>query len=179
MSAQEVDEYLRGIEEPKRSTLETLRRTVLEIVPETEQVISYRVPAFRVDGKTVAGFAALQEPLELPAVQRLRSSATDGGSPGLHDDEERSAFSGRSPAAEDTRHKALSRAAVRDQAPALAAPVPLDSGLSAVPGPVRDAQTWRYIVGGMVVGGHGRRGRPGEVVVQHLPQRLFGEAGVV
>jgi uncharacterized protein YdhG (YjbR/CyaY superfamily) len=63
MSAQEVDEYLRGVEEPKRSTLETLRRTILEIVPEAEQVISYRVPAFRVRGKTVAGFAAFKNHL--------------------------------------------------------------------------------------------------------------------
>jgi uncharacterized protein YdhG (YjbR/CyaY superfamily) len=58
MSAQEVDEYLRGLDEPKRSTLEALRRTILEIVPDPEQVISYRVPAFRVDGRTIAGFAA-------------------------------------------------------------------------------------------------------------------------
>src|SRR6266581_1985687 len=63
MSAEEVDDYLRGIEEPKRSTLETLRRSILEIVPEAEQVISYRVPAFRVDGKTVAGFAAFKNHL--------------------------------------------------------------------------------------------------------------------
>jgi hypothetical protein len=53
----DVDEYLRGLEEPKRGTLEALRRTILEIVPEAEQVISYRVPAFRVRGRTVAGFA--------------------------------------------------------------------------------------------------------------------------
>jgi hypothetical protein len=39
----------------------------------------------------------LQEPLDLPAVQRLCSSATDGGTPGPHHDEERSAFSGRCP----------------------------------------------------------------------------------
>ncbi len=58
VSAEEVDEYLRGVEEPKRSVLQTLRRTILEIVPEAEQVISYGVPAFRVRGKTVAGFAA-------------------------------------------------------------------------------------------------------------------------
>ena len=63
MSAKAVDEYLRALEEPKRSTLQTLRRTILEIVPETEQVISYRVPAFRVGGKTVAGFAAFKEHL--------------------------------------------------------------------------------------------------------------------
>jgi uncharacterized protein YdhG (YjbR/CyaY superfamily) len=32
-------------------------------VPDAEQVISYRVPAFRVDGKTFAGFAAFTNPL--------------------------------------------------------------------------------------------------------------------
>jgi uncharacterized protein YdhG (YjbR/CyaY superfamily) len=63
MSADEVDQYLRDVEEPKRSTLETLRRTILELVPDAEQVISYRVPAFRVRGKTVAGFAAFQNHL--------------------------------------------------------------------------------------------------------------------
>jgi uncharacterized protein YdhG (YjbR/CyaY superfamily) len=63
VSAKEVDEYLQGIEEPKRSTLETLRRTILEVVPGAEQVISYRVPAFRVGGKIVAGFAAFKDHL--------------------------------------------------------------------------------------------------------------------
>jgi uncharacterized protein YdhG (YjbR/CyaY superfamily) len=63
MSAADVDKYLRGIEEPQRSTLEALRRTILGIVPDAEQVISYRVPAFRVGGKTVAGFAAFKNHL--------------------------------------------------------------------------------------------------------------------
>jgi uncharacterized protein YdhG (YjbR/CyaY superfamily) len=63
MSSAEVDEYLSGLEEPKRSTLQALRRTILEVVPEAEEVISYRVPAFRVRGKTVAGFAAFRDHL--------------------------------------------------------------------------------------------------------------------
>jgi uncharacterized protein YdhG (YjbR/CyaY superfamily) len=63
LAAEDVDEYLRGIEEPKRSTLEALRRTILEIVPDAEEVISYRVPAFRVDGRIVAGFAAFRNHL--------------------------------------------------------------------------------------------------------------------
>jgi len=63
VSAEEVDEYLRGVDEPKRSTLQALRRSILEILPEAEQVISYRVPAFRVNGKTVAGFAAFKDHL--------------------------------------------------------------------------------------------------------------------
>ena len=63
VSAEEIDEYLRGVDEPKRGTLQALRRTILEIVPDAEQVISYRVPAFRVRGKTVAGFAAFKDHL--------------------------------------------------------------------------------------------------------------------
>ncbi len=59
----EVDEYLRGVDEPGRSTLETLRRTILEIVPDAEQVISYSVPAFRARGATIAGFAAFRNHL--------------------------------------------------------------------------------------------------------------------
>ena len=63
MSAGEVVAYLGKLEEPKRSTLQALRRTILEIVPEAEQVISYRVPAFRVGGQTVAGFVAFKNHL--------------------------------------------------------------------------------------------------------------------
>ena len=63
MSAEEVDEYLSGVEEPKRTTLQALRVAILEVVPEAEQVISYRVPAFRVGGKTIAGFAAFRDHL--------------------------------------------------------------------------------------------------------------------
>lgn len=63
MSAEQVDAYLRELEEPKRSTLETLRRTILEIVPQAEQMISYGVPAFRAGGTTVAGMAAFRNHL--------------------------------------------------------------------------------------------------------------------
>jgi uncharacterized protein YdhG (YjbR/CyaY superfamily) len=60
VSAEEVDEYVRALSDPERSTLQRLRRTILEIVPDAEQVISYGIPAFRVQGKTVAGFAAFK-----------------------------------------------------------------------------------------------------------------------
>jgi uncharacterized protein YdhG (YjbR/CyaY superfamily) len=63
VSAAEIDEYLLAVDEPKRRTLQALRRTILEIVPEAEQVISYRVPAFRVQGMVVAGFAAFKDHL--------------------------------------------------------------------------------------------------------------------
>ena len=78
MPAADVDEYLRGLDEPKRETLQTLRRTILEIVPDAEQVISYRVPAFRVGGKTVAGFAAFRDHLSyLPFSGSVLSQLAD------------------------------------------------------------------------------------------------------
>ena len=63
VSAQEIDQYLAGLEEPKRATLGRLRQTILEVVPEAEQGISYGVPAFKVRGKTIAGFAAFKNHL--------------------------------------------------------------------------------------------------------------------
>lgn len=60
MSSDQVDEYLRALEEPKRSTLQTLRRTILGVVPDAEEVISYGLPAFRLRGHTIAGFAAFK-----------------------------------------------------------------------------------------------------------------------
>lgn len=63
MSDREIDDYLAGIEEPKRSTLEEMRRRILEVLPGAEQTISYACPAFKVDGKTVAGLAAFKNHL--------------------------------------------------------------------------------------------------------------------
>ena len=63
MSSDEIDQYLDDIEEPKRSTLQRLRQTILEVIPEAEEGISYQVPAFRLDGKVIAGFAAFKNHL--------------------------------------------------------------------------------------------------------------------
>ena len=63
VSAQEIDQYLDALEEPKRATLARLRQVILEILPEAEQGISYGVPAFKVRGKTIAGFAAFKNHL--------------------------------------------------------------------------------------------------------------------
>lgn len=63
MSADEIDRYLDGLDEPKRSTLAQLRQTILELLPEAEQGMSYGLPAFKVGGKTIAGFAAFKNHL--------------------------------------------------------------------------------------------------------------------
>lgn len=51
-----IDDYLADVDPVARGTLERLRRDILAMVPDAEQVISYRLPAFRVVGGVVAGF---------------------------------------------------------------------------------------------------------------------------
>jgi uncharacterized protein YdhG (YjbR/CyaY superfamily) len=63
VSAQEIDQYLDALEDPKRATLVLLRRTILTFLPQAEQGFSYGLPAFKVQGKTIAGFAAFRNHL--------------------------------------------------------------------------------------------------------------------
>jgi uncharacterized protein YdhG (YjbR/CyaY superfamily) len=82
MSSAEIDAYLDGIEEPKRSTLQLLREAILEAVPDAEEGISYKLPAFRVRGKVVAGFAAFKNHLSyLPHSGSVFSELPDDVAP--------------------------------------------------------------------------------------------------
>jgi uncharacterized protein YdhG (YjbR/CyaY superfamily) len=53
-----IDGYLSTVKGPRRAALRALRRTIRSIVPRAEECISYGIPAFRLDGRIVAGFAA-------------------------------------------------------------------------------------------------------------------------
>ncbi len=60
----EIDHYLFEIENLlERNTLEDLRAFLLSLLPTAEECISYGMPAFRVDGKCVAGFARFKNHL--------------------------------------------------------------------------------------------------------------------
>ena len=50
MAKSEIDKFFAEVEEPKRSTLEEMRRRILEVVPDAEQTIKYGMPAFLKDG---------------------------------------------------------------------------------------------------------------------------------
>ena len=63
MSTADIDAYIAALPEPKRETLQEMRRRILEIVPDAEQKISYNMPAFAINGKVVAGFAAFKNHL--------------------------------------------------------------------------------------------------------------------
>ena len=60
MSTAEVDAYISALPEPKRSTLEEVRRRILMAIPHATQKISYGMPGFVVNGKVVAGIAAFR-----------------------------------------------------------------------------------------------------------------------
>jgi uncharacterized protein YdhG (YjbR/CyaY superfamily) len=53
-----IDDYLATVSGDKRAALEKLRKTIRSIVPRAEECISYRMPAFRLDGTVIAGFLA-------------------------------------------------------------------------------------------------------------------------
>jgi hypothetical protein len=58
MAAVEIDAYLTGLEDPQRATLDEMRRLILVLIPQAEQVISYRLPGFKLNGTMIAGLAA-------------------------------------------------------------------------------------------------------------------------
>ncbi len=53
-----IDEYLADVSPKSRALLQQLRKTIRAAVPEVEECISYRIPAFRYRGRIIAGFSA-------------------------------------------------------------------------------------------------------------------------
>lgn len=57
MVATDIDAYLADVAEPGRGTLNQLRADIHALLPDTEERISYGMPAFAAHGIIVAGFA--------------------------------------------------------------------------------------------------------------------------
>jgi uncharacterized protein YdhG (YjbR/CyaY superfamily) len=53
-----IDEYLAGLGKEQRTALTRLRKAIRAAAPGAEECFSYGVPAFRLEGRAVAGFAA-------------------------------------------------------------------------------------------------------------------------
>jgi len=54
-----IDAYLEGVADPRqRAALTRLRKTLRAIAPKAVECISYGLPAFRLEGRVIAGFAA-------------------------------------------------------------------------------------------------------------------------
>ena len=53
-----MDEYIAKLPKNVRDVLEELRRVIRESAPEAEETISYGMPAFKLNGKSLVFFAA-------------------------------------------------------------------------------------------------------------------------
>jgi uncharacterized protein YdhG (YjbR/CyaY superfamily) len=57
----DIDDYLKSVTPVQRLALQKLRKQILALVPDAEECISYSMPAFRTQGRVVAGFLATQK----------------------------------------------------------------------------------------------------------------------
>lgn len=53
-----IDHYINAFPDEIQIILTSVRKAVKEIIPEAEEVISYQIPAFKLNGKIVIYFAA-------------------------------------------------------------------------------------------------------------------------
>lgn len=56
MAAATIDEYLAGVPDDKRATLQRLREQIHEAAPDATEAISYGLPTFKLDGKWFLAF---------------------------------------------------------------------------------------------------------------------------
>ena len=53
-----IDEYLAGVNADHRGVLEKIRQTIHAVAPKAEECISYGIPAFRLNGRSLVFFGA-------------------------------------------------------------------------------------------------------------------------
>lgn len=56
-----IDAYLETVADDRRKALQQLRKVIKSVIPDAEECISYRMPAFRLDARVVAGFIATRK----------------------------------------------------------------------------------------------------------------------
>ena len=70
-----VDEYIAAQPEAVRAALSRVRSAIRKAVPRAEETISYKIPAYRLDGERLIYFAAWKKYYSLyPATKRLIDS---------------------------------------------------------------------------------------------------------
>ena len=82
MSKKDVDAYFAAQPEPQRKLLKDMRKIILEVEPSLKQVISYGIPAFKLDKDVVCGLAARKSgcsyyPFSGSVLEALRADLKD------------------------------------------------------------------------------------------------------
>jgi uncharacterized protein YdhG (YjbR/CyaY superfamily) len=73
-STRTIDDYIAGFPRATQTVLERVRRTIRKTLPDAEEAISYGIPAFKRQGRTVLYFAGWKEHYSLyPSSSRLEA----------------------------------------------------------------------------------------------------------
>ena len=73
-----VDEYIASQPEAAQAVLRLVRKTIRAAVPKAEEVISYKIPTYKLNGRAVLYFAAWKQHYSLyPAGERLVTAFMD------------------------------------------------------------------------------------------------------
>ena len=56
MSKAEITAHLKKFDKPQRDSLQAVRVSIAELLPEADEVIKYGIPTFAIEGKGVIGF---------------------------------------------------------------------------------------------------------------------------
>ena len=77
-----VDEYIASQPEAVQGVLQRVRTTIRKAVPRAEEVISYKIPTYKLNGGPVLYFAGWKQHYSLyPATERLVAAFKDGLEP--------------------------------------------------------------------------------------------------
>ncbi|WP_276502054.1 iron chaperone [Terrimonas pollutisoli] len=70
-----VQEYIAALPAATKGLMKDIRQTIRQIAPTAEEVISYNMPAFKLDGKGLICYAAWKEHISLYPRTRLMEAA--------------------------------------------------------------------------------------------------------
>ena len=57
----DVDAYIAALPEDRRRVMELLRQTIAEAAPDASEAISYKMPAFKMDGRFLVSYDAFKD----------------------------------------------------------------------------------------------------------------------
>jgi uncharacterized protein YdhG (YjbR/CyaY superfamily) len=73
-----INEYISAFPKNVQRILEEIRRTIRQAAPEAVEVISYRIPTLKLNGKTLVQFAAFKNHIGLfpPATKAFKKEVS-------------------------------------------------------------------------------------------------------
>ncbi len=81
MAVSTTDEYINQFDKAVQENLQKIRQFVHEIIPEAQEAMTYGVPAFKLNGKTIINYAAFKSHIGIypgpKVIEMLREDLKD------------------------------------------------------------------------------------------------------